>query len=92
MSINITENLSINRDPETDNIEVLVMVEGSDYVWKTDIKISDWPDYLYYGYNGRANQADTKGRFRSTLEYLKLQNWTWTITDKKHPSTYYIDS
>ena len=38
MSVNITEHLAINKNHDTDDIEVLVMVEGSEYVHKTDIK------------------------------------------------------
>tara|TARA_B100000131_G_scaffold319862_1_gene366608 strand:- start:63 stop:341 length:279 start_codon:yes stop_codon:yes gene_type:complete len=91
MSVNITEHLAINKNHDTDDIEVLVMVEGSDFVHKTDIKVSDWTDYLYYGYNGKSNAQNKQGRFRSTLEYVRLQDWTWTATDKKHPSTYCTD-
>ena len=50
--MNIIEHLAINKNHDTDDIEVLVMVEGSEYVHKTDIKVSDWTDYLWYGYNG----------------------------------------
>ena len=99
MSVNITEHLSITRsygrpgypDDYADTLEVLVMVEGSEFVHKADIKVSDWPDYLYYGYNGRRNAQNKQGRYRSTLEYVRLQDWTWTATDKKHPSTYRTD-
>ena len=91
MIVNIISHLAINKQDNSDDIEVLVMVEGSDYVHKADIKVSDWPDYLYYGYNGRINAKDKQGRFRSTLEYVRLQDWTWVVTDKKHPSTYQVD-
>ena len=87
--MNITEHLSINKNESTDDIEVLVMVEGSEYVHKTDIKVSDWPDYLWFGYNGRSQ--DKQSKYRTTLEFVKVQGWTWTATDKKHPSTYGTD-
>ena len=89
MSVTITEHLAINKNHETDDIEVLVMVEGSEYVHKTDIKVSDWPDYLWFGYNGRS--PDKQSKFRTTLEFVRVQDWTWTATDKKHPSTYGTD-
>ena len=92
MSVNITEHLAINRNQDTDDIEVLVMVEGSEFVHKTDIKVSDWPDYLWYGYNGRPSEAENKQtKYKTTLEHIKLQDWTWTATDKKHPHTYGTD-
>ena len=87
--MNITEQLSITRNEGTDDIQVLVMVEGSEFVHKADIKVSDWPDYLWFGYNGRSQ--DKKSKYRTTLEYVRLQDWTWTPTDQKHPSTYYTD-
>ena len=93
MSVNITEHLAINKNHDTDDIEVLVMVEGSEYVHKTDIKVSDWTDYLWYGYNGRPSESENKvSKYKTTLEHIKLQDWTWTATDKKHPSTYLVDS
>ena len=87
--MNITEHLSINKNESTDDIEVLVMVEGSEFIHKADIKVSDWPDYLWFGYNGRS--SDKESKYRSTLEFVRLQNWTWTATEKKHPSTYGTD-
>lgn len=91
MSIEITEHLSITRNHSTDDIEVKVMIKDSEFVHKANIKVSDWPDYLYYGNNGRANAEDIKGRNRSTLEYVRLQDWNWVATDKKHPRTYATD-
>jgi len=91
MSVNITEHLAINANLDTNDIEVLVMIEGSEFVHKADIKVSDWPDYLYYGLNGRRNAENIQGRYRSTLEYVRLQGWTWTATENRHPSTYGTD-
>ena len=80
--MNIIEHLAINKNHDTDDIEVLVMVEGSEYVHKTDIKVSDWTDYLWYGYNGRPSESENKvSKYKTTLEHIKLQNWTWTATD-----------
>tara|TARA_E500000331_G_C16856978_1_gene540312 strand:- start:80 stop:346 length:267 start_codon:yes stop_codon:yes gene_type:complete len=87
--MNITEHLAINKNEDTDDIEVLVMIDSSEYVHKTDIKVSDWPDYLWFGYNGRF--TDNKSKYRTTLEFVRLQDWTWTATDKKHPRTYETD-
>ena len=87
--MNITEHLAINKNEDTDDIEVLVMIDGSEYVHKTDIKVSDWPDYLWFGYNGRF--TDNKSKYRTTLEFVRLQDWTWTATDKKHSRTYETD-
>jgi len=81
--MNITEHLAINKNEDTDDIEVLVMVEGSEYVHKTDIKVSDWPDYLWFGYNGRS--PDKQSKYRTTLEFVRIQDWTWTATDRKNP-------
>ena len=83
MSVIITEHLAINKNHETDDIEVLVMIEGSEFVHKADIKVSDWPDYLWFGYNGKKNAENIQGRYRSTLEYVRLQDWSWTATDGK---------
>ena len=65
------------------------MVEGSEYVHKTDIKVSDWPDYLWFGYNG--SSRDKQSKYRTTLEFVRIQDWTWTATDMKHPRTYETD-
>ena len=86
----ITENTAINRNYSTDDIEVLVMIEGSEYVHKTDIKVDDWPDYLWYGYNGKRTSEEREGK-PSTVEFLNSQEWSWSITDKKHPTTYDTD-
>tara|TARA_R100001082_G_scaffold87838_1_gene54254 strand:+ start:660 stop:911 length:252 start_codon:yes stop_codon:yes gene_type:complete len=77
--MNFTKHISFSNLPNSEDLKVYAFIEGSDKVYTTSIKVSDWPHWAEY-------LPEPGAKKQQNLEYMRSHpEWTWVESDYQYP-------